>query len=199
MIIGVDIRCLMSPRYTGVSWYTLNLLENIFKLDSSNEYRLFYNSSKKMALPEFNYPNVKYFGFKYPNKILNLFLNFFSWPKIDLMIGKADILIAPNLHFMAWSKNCKKIMVVHDLSFLRFKEFFNLKMRLWHRLILRKNILNQTDMIVADSSSTKRDLIELLKIQEKNITTIHPGVSPDFRVIPKEELSEVKKKIQSPG
>ena len=43
MKIGVDIRTLMDAQYSGVSEYTLNLLKEILKLDTVNEYRLFYN------------------------------------------------------------------------------------------------------------------------------------------------------------
>ena len=42
MKIGIDIRTLMDTQYSGVPEYTLNLLEEIFKLDKKNDYKLFY-------------------------------------------------------------------------------------------------------------------------------------------------------------
>jgi len=190
----------MNKNYSGVSYYTFNLLKAIFALDKENQYLLFYNSSKKVDLPEFNQPNVKYVGFHWPNKIFNLALNFFNEPKIDKLIGGVDIFFAPNLHFVAWSENCKKVIAVHDLSFLRFPEFFNFKMRLWHKLILWKNILGQADMITADSENTKNDLIELLKIPEGKIKVVYLGVSEEFRVLAKDDirLENARKKHNLP-
>ncbi len=125
MRIGIDIRCLMNDRYSGVSWYAYNLLKNLFESDRDNRYVLFYNSSKRVVLPEFNYDNVKYSGYRYPNKLLNLSLNFFSYPRIDKLIGGVDLFFVPNLHFIAWSDKCKRILTVHDLSFLRFRWIFS--------------------------------------------------------------------------
>ncbi|MBI5766055.1 glycosyltransferase family 4 protein [Candidatus Falkowbacteria bacterium] len=200
MKIGIDARCLMNKNYSGVSYYTFNLLKAIFALDKENQYLLFYNSSKKVDLPEFNQPNVKYVGFHWPNKIFNLALNFFNEPKIDKLIGGVDIFFAPNLHFVAWSENCKKVIAVHDLSFLRFPEFFIKKMQLWHKLILWKNILGQADMITADSENTKNDLIELLKIPEGKIKVVYLGVSEEFRVLAKDDirLENARKKYNLP-
>ncbi len=65
----------MDEKYSGVSEYTLNLIDNMFKLDSKNEYRLFYNSSKDISsrIPKFDFPNVKVIKKRIPNKILNYF------------------------------------------------------------------------------------------------------------------------------
>ena len=199
MKIGIDIRCLMNDKYSGVSWYTYNLLQNIFELDHENEYILFYNSSKQVTLPEFAYANVKYCGYRFPNKLFNLVVNFFNWPKIDRLIGGVDIFFVPNLHFIAWSDKCRKIVTVHDLSFLYFPEFFTAKMRLWHKLILKKNILGQADSIIADSFNTKNDLIKLLKVPESKIKIIHLGVDKRyFNTVGAELLANTRKKYDLP-
>ena len=70
MAIGIDIRCLMHKNYSGVAEYTYNLLDTLFKIDQQNQYKLFYNSNHDISfnLPKFDYPNVEFIGFKYPNK-----------------------------------------------------------------------------------------------------------------------------------
>ena len=60
MKIGIDIRCLMEPQYSGISEYTYNLLKNIFQTDSTNQYVLFYNSSKQPNVLDFDFPNVEF-------------------------------------------------------------------------------------------------------------------------------------------
>lgn len=199
MKIGIDIRCLMNSKYSGVSWYAYNLLKNIFELDHDNHYVLFYNSSKQVILPKFDYDNVKYSGCRYPNKLFNLVVNCFNYPRIDKLIGGVDLFFVPNLHFIAWSDNCKKIITVHDLSFLHFPEFFTAKMRLWHKLILKKDILGQADLIVADSFNTKNDLLGLLGVPENKIKVIHLGVDQRY-FIPStaEQLAAIRKKYDLP-
>ncbi len=199
MRIGIDIRCLMNDRYSGVSWYAYNLLKNLFESDRDNRYVLFYNSSKRVVLPEFNYDNVKYSGYRYPNKLLNLSLNFFSYPRIDKLIGGVDLFFVPNLHFIAWSDKCKRILTVHDLSFLRFPEFFTAKMRLWHKLIIKKNILGQADLIIADSLSTKNDLRELLNLPEEKIKVVYLGVDQRYFVpVAAQQLAAIREKYSLP-
>lgn len=199
MKIGIDIRCLMNGRYSGVGWYAFNLLRNLFKLDRQNEYVLFYNSGKPVELPVWDYPNVKFCGFHYPNKLFNLSLNFFSRPYLDKLIGGADIFFSPNLHFSSVSSAGRSLVVVHDLSFLAYPRFFTLKQQLWHQLILKKNILSRAEMIVTDSQSTKQDLINLLGIKPEKIQVVYLGVSEKYQAeIDTEELARVREKYQLP-
>ncbi|MEK7653132.1 MAG: glycosyltransferase family 1 protein [Patescibacteria group bacterium] len=199
MRIGIDARCLMNKNYSGVSWYAFNLLKAIFELDQKNQYLLFYNSAKPVAFPEFGRENVRPVGFKYPNKIFNLAVNFLNWPKIDQLIGGVDILFVPNLHFISWSGNCRKILVVHDLSFLRFPEFFTFKSQWWHQLILAKRILNQADLVIADSKNTRNDLVELLEIKPEKIKVVYPGIGKKFRKFSDESFEMVKQKYDLPA
>ena len=106
MKIAVDVRCLMDGRRTGVEEYLLNLLLNLLEIDKKNEYVLFYNSYKR---PRFNfsifrgYENVKIKRFRFPNKLLNLFFWYLNWPKIDKLVGGADVVFMPNIAFGAVS------------------------------------------------------------------------------------------------
>lgn len=199
MKIGLDARCLMAENYSGVSWYAYNLFKNLFEADSKNEYVLFYNSSKSAKMPRFDYPNVRYAGFSYPNKLFNLCLNIFNWPKLDRLIGGCDIFFSPNLHFISLSKNCQLVLCVHDLSFLAQPGFFTLKQRLWHHLILKKRILQRANLIMADSQSTKNDLIDLSKIEEAKIKVAYLGVDEGyFGNHLAESLLAIKSKYQLP-
>lgn len=175
MKIAIDARVLMAGKYSGVSWYAYNLINSLLMIDQENEYLLFINSSKQLELPEFKAPNVSYKRFNYPNKLFNLSLNFFGWPKLDHLVGDCEVFLAPNLHFVSWSINCRKVIIIHDLSFLAYPDFFNFKQRLWHKLILNKKILQQADVIIADSISTKNDLIGLLNIPAEKIKVVYLG------------------------
>lgn len=199
MKIGIDVRCLMVNNYSGISWYTFNLLRSLFELDRDNEYVLFYNNSKPVNLPKFNYHNVNYVGFKYSNKALNLMFVLFNWPKIDKMIGGVDVFFMPNINFSALSGDCKKVVTVHDLSYLIYPQFSILKSRFWHKIIMAQKIIQQADRVIAVSSSTKNDLIDLLKIDESKIKVVYEGVDLKFQIInDRVELDNVRQKYKLP-
>lgn len=199
MKIGFDGRSLMNKNYSGVSFYAWQLLRALLALDQTNQYLVFYNSLKKVALPAFGQANADYRGFHFPNKLFNLSLLLFNQPKLDQLLGGVDIFFSPNLHFLSWSKPCRKVMVVHDLSFLAFPGWFDLKRRWWHYLILRKKFLEQADLLIADSFSTKDDLVDFLKIKPEKIVVAYPGVDERFQVIAsQEELKRVKNKYNLP-
>jgi len=203
MRIGIDVRCLAEGRRTGVEEYTLNLLENLFKIDQKNEFVLFFNSFRASRI-NFTwikkYPNVTLKKFNYPNKILNFLFWYFNWPKIDNLIGGVDIFFIPNIIFGSVSKKVKLIVTIHDLSFEKYPETFSLKRRFWHIFINPKKICRQADKIIAVSESTKNDLVSLYKIKPEKVETILSGISEKFRVIDRneEKLIKVKEKYNLP-
>ncbi|HEX7586602.1 MAG TPA: glycosyltransferase family 1 protein [Patescibacteria group bacterium] len=203
MRIGIDVSCLGEGRRTGVEEYTLNLLQNIFKLDRKNEYILFLNSWKS-SRADFSwladYPNVKLKKFHFPNKLLNFLFWYFAWPKMDKMIGGADLFFMPNIMFGSVSEKTKLLVTIHDLSFERYPESFSLKRRLWHIFINPKKICSKASGIIVVSESTKNDLLKIYKVDPNKIKVIYSGVSDRFRVISRndENLIRVKKKYHLP-
>src|SRR3989344_5403870 len=202
MKIGIDIRTLMDAQYSGVSEYTLNLIQNILKLDQKNDYRLFYNSAHDISnrIPRFDYPNVKIIKFNYPNKILNYIgFKMLGMPRIDKLLD-VDVFFMPHINFMAFSGKAKSILTVHDLSFLRYGEFFSLRKNFWHRMLNVKKMIKQADKIVAISESTKNDIVELYGADPAKIKVIHSGIGEEFKVIDRQDarMQEIKKKYGLP-
>lgn len=193
MKIGIDVRTLMDAKYSGVNEYTFNLIKEIIKLDShstgsgrsENEYRLFYNSATKTTNPAENFSghHVRVIKKNYPNKILNYILfKFFNWPKIDKMLD-VDLFFMPHINFISLSRKCKGILTVHDLSFLRYPEFFNWRKNFWHKMINVKKLVRRFDHIVAISENTKKDIIELCGISPEKVSVIYSGLGDEFRVV----------------
>jgi len=202
MKIGIDIRTLMDPQYSGVSEYTLNLVGEILRLDRENEYRLFYNSAKDVSarMPKFDYPNVKIIRKRIPNKIFNWPMQKISRrPEIDKILG-VDVFFSPNIAPLALSKDCERILTVHDLSFLRFPEFFNFKRRLWHRMIGVKKMIKEFDKIVAVSENTKNDIVELCGVLPEKIKVVYSGTESEYKALNSEfpELGAVRRKYGLP-
>ncbi|MDD5032324.1 MAG: glycosyltransferase family 1 protein [Patescibacteria group bacterium] len=196
MKIGIDIRTLMDREYSGVSEYTLNLVKAILEKDRENEYKLFYNSGRDISgrMPEFKNDNVEVVSFRYPNKVFNYLLQkTFKYPKIDQKLG-VDVFWLPNPNFISLSSGAKKILTIHDLSFLRYPDFFSLRRNLWHYIINIRKLLREFDKIIAISENTRNDIIELGEIDGKKVETIYSGISGELRVVDKND--EVLKKVK---
>lgn len=200
MKIGFDIRSLMDQNYSGVSFYTLNLLKALLNLDRENEYFLFYNASRPVKLPIIKRDNVHYRGFRYPNKFFNLSLALTRRPRLDYLLGKIDVFFAPSLNFISWSNQVRKIITVHDLSFLFWPEFFTFKSRSWHWLVGWRRLISEADCVIADSFNTQRDLVEFLGVDPEKIKVVYLGIDENFKKISPEDprLAAVKTRYQLP-
>lgn len=203
MRIGVDARCFVEGRRTGIEEYSLNLLKNLFAIDTKNNYVLFLNSFRqpKSELDWIGaYPNVKLLRLRIPNKLMNFCFWYLRWPKMDRLAGGTDVFFIPNIIFRSISRRSKKIVTFHDLSFERHPEFFSWKRRLWHALVNPEKIAREADTIIAVSESTKNDLISLYKINPKKIFAVHSGIEEKFKIIDRnsQRLIAIKKKYQLP-
>jgi len=209
MTIGIDIRILAKGTRTGVEDYTINLLSRLLLIDKAIhpatdgvKYRLFYNGLRKLNL---NYPwirssNIKIKKFRIPNRIFDLFLRFLKFPKIDKILGSVDVFLSPHFLLAPVSKKTKTIIIFYDLSFIRFPEFFSLPKLLWHKFVYPQKQAQKADIIIAISESTKKDLINLYKIDPQKIRVIYPGIDEKF-FCPQagsKRLSEVRNKYRLP-
>lgn len=170
----------MAGNTSGVEVYIKNLIPEILKNDSQNQYIFWWNSHHDVLhnIPNYKNKNVAYFATKIPNKILNLSLSFLGFPKIDKWIGKKlgmkiDRVFVPDPRPTPVSKNCKKIMTIHDLSFESSKNTFSWKTRLWHKILQPKKETYSAAKIIAVSKATKQDLIETYKINSEKISVIY--------------------------
>jgi len=186
-----------------VEEYTLNLLQNLFEIDKDNEYVLFFNSWKK-SKADFSwiekYGNVALKKFQIPNKLLNLSFWYLGWPKIDALVGGADIVFMPNLIFGSVSAKTRLIITIHDLSYERYPEYFSLKRRFWHTFINPKKLCKRADKIIAVSKSSGNDIRNLYKIDRNKIEVIYSAAGDKFRVINRndEKLIKIKEKYALP-
>ncbi|NCD00855.1 glycosyltransferase family 1 protein [bacterium] len=191
MNIAIDIRTLMDKNFSGVSIYTYNLLLKLVEIDKDNNYFLYYNSFKKVKFPEIP-EKVKIYSTHYPNKIFNYILQkIFKYPKLDKIEKDIDIFWSPHFNFYTLSSKVKKVLTVHDISFVNYPEFFSRRKNFWHKsLNIKKKILN-SDKIVTVSDNTRLDLLNTFKdLNNKKVKRIYSGLEEIF----KERLNEDRKK-----
>lgn len=182
MKIGIDIRALMDKQYSGVSEYTFNLVKALLKINADrklgHQFKLFYNSFTDLEsrMPKFDYPATEVIATKYPNKLFNYILTKLgNYPQIDKILD-VDLFFMPHLNFAALSPSVKKAITIHDLSFLRYPEYFSWRKQIWHKSLCVPRILRGFDRITAVSEHTKKDVIELIKIPTDKVHVIKPGI-----------------------
>lgn len=206
MKIGIDISTLFDRYYSGVSVHAYNLTKKLLEIDKKNEYLLYYNSFRDLNLKNtIAAPNARIVKTAYPNKIFNYGLQkIFQYPKIDKTIGGVDVFFSPHLNFLSLSKDCHKYITVHDVSFLRYPEFFSLRKNIWHTAININKLLNRYDKIITVSENTKNDLCELCFVSPDKITVIYSGLDENLGPLEKGseidnlKIQKVKEKYQLP-
>jgi glycosyltransferase involved in cell wall biosynthesis len=111
-------------------------------------FRLIKTTQKKLDLSnKIGFPPMEFYGFN---------ADVFHCP---------DFLIAPTL-------NNKLILTIHDLAFIRFPQFnFEWFVKKYTKLVRRN--ANAAAAIIADSQSTKNDIVEFFGIKEDKITVVH--------------------------
>lgn len=203
MIIGIDIRVLASGRRSGVEEYILNLLPRLFKLAPEIKFKLFYNAFRRAKLdyPWLKLPNVELKEFFLPNRfIFDPLSTFCNQPKIDQLLGGVNTFFSPHFLLTPLSKNCRRVITFHDLSFEYLPEFFSWRKRTWHWQINPRKQAEKADKIIAVSRSTKDDLINLYHLSPQKVEVVHSGVGEEFSPIKKDDpkLELIRKKYGLP-
>ena len=116
----------------------------------------------------------------------NLFINarrYFSLTNafVDLTFDPRPDIFHCTYQLPLWSKSACNVYTIHDLVPLRLP-FTTLDNKRWMFRLLKK-IAAKADHIVTVSENTKRDIIELLGVDEKRITNTYQAVS-----FPKEDV-----------
>jgi len=137
---------------------------------------------------------------RWPNKILHAGARFVSRPRFDRLSGiEADIFWAPNPHFISLSDGMPFVLTMHDLSFERYPEFFSPKQRLWHKAVDPKALCRRARKILAVSTHTKRDIVDLYGIDPDRIVVTHEGCDERYRREPSpESIEEVRTRLALP-
>ncbi|MFA6525773.1 MAG: glycosyltransferase family 1 protein [Patescibacteria group bacterium] len=202
MKIGIDVRSLLEREAGGISVYAEKIIEHLIRIDAHNEYLLFSNSyknSQALINNKFSKSNAELKFFSYPNKILNASFRFLNQPKIDKMLGGVDLFFEPNIIFMALSQIPKKVITLHDLSFLLYPNLYSAKGRFWHQVINVRKVVGQFDKIIAVSDHTRNDIIELLNVPPDKVQRIYPGIDHEFyRNVGEEGKNNIIRKYHLP-
>lgn len=174
MLIGLDARVLYRP-LRGIGKYLFNILENMVKLDSSVEFKLFYEeiTGQKTIPVSAQIKEVSFLAKGY---------RFHSWEQFVLpgKIKKSRItLFHSPANTAPLIQLCPTVVTVHDTILMESEEEGD---RFYNRFILPIALKN-AKKIITISQNSKKDIIRLLKIPENKIEVIYHGINSAFRRI----------------
>lgn len=179
--------------YGGIARYVRSLVSALAAAAPSDQFVLFSNHFRT---PEARWrpdgANVSRFNLRVPRRLVQACWNRLSWPPVEALIGPVDIF--HGTHFVLPAvRAAKRVLTVHDVAFLRHPEYFSDQpLNEWgHRRELPA-ALARADVVIADSRSTRDDLVDCLGYPKERIRVILLGVERSFFVSTGADLSAVE-------
>lgn len=202
MNIGFDVTVLVGNKRTGIANYVYSLIQALLKIDKENNYTLLGITSLKAYpylrnLKFVNAPNANLKAYRMPSKLFHRIFAIWQtlqFPPIEWLTGSIDV-----FHSFDWfcpsSKKAKIIATIFDVTPLTHPEWHTPGNIEQHTRRL-KNIQKQADLIITISQASKKDIVEVLKINPEKIFVAYPGVDRKrfYPIKNKDLLSKVLKK-----
>lgn len=168
--IGIE-GAILTRSIAGIGFYTYNLTKALAQLDSDERYMLFYNR----PLPSYKFPSRLRHCFAGPRST-----HLWAQTRLPLLCNhhNIDLLHSPGQGIPLCFRG-KKILTIHDLSPLLYPGQKELTSRLiWNLWV--PQMARACDHIITVSNHTRRDVITLLGIEEKRITTVHEAAGEEY-------------------
>ncbi len=199
MRIGYDLRPFLKEE-TGVGVYFRNLLFELAKIDTENEYFLF-SSSWKDRFPQDRIPPFgrrRFRDLRLPVKAVDFLWYKLGWPPLERFFGtRLDLTHSPAPVFLP--TRGKRIITVNDLFFLDFPDQADRGARR-HFAGRVAGAIKAADGIVTISEFSRRSILDRFPVDEKKIKVIPLGVDSDWKSEPAEaDLARVRAELAPLG
>jgi glycosyltransferase involved in cell wall biosynthesis len=181
--IGIDYTAALKQS-GGIGRYARGLITTLAELDKQNHYTLLAAADAPLEDLKFfqPYPNFSHKIYPLPERWLTIGWHRFYLPiPVEWFAGTLDLFHSPNF-ILPPVRRAKTLLTVHDLSFIRHPQGAVDSLRQWLNKVVPHS-LARADHILADSQSTKNDLVEIFNIEPANITVVGAGVEERFQPI----------------
>ncbi len=156
------------PQRLGSSQIAFELIKNLEKIDTKNDYTILLAGEPLDDLPK------ERLGWRYKTLKFNKFKTYLAIPlALFFTKNRPDLFFSPT-HYGPFLAPCKRVIMIFDLAFLKFRKMF--KPRDLHQLTLWTKIsVKKAAHVITISKSTKRDIIENYHLKKSMITVAYPG------------------------
>ncbi|MGH2594316.1 MAG: glycosyltransferase family 4 protein [Anaerolineae bacterium] len=183
MRIGIDVTSAVTQS-AGIGRYTRELVRALLNLDAPHTYTLFYATEKRVARPIEPLPrSVRLRRLPFHDKWLARLWHKLRIPiSIELITGPIDLFHSPDFSLPPTLRRTPTLLTVHDLSFIRDPESAVPSLRRYLSSVVPRSVA-RARRVLADSQSTKDDLVELFGAPPGKIDVLLSGVDARFRPI----------------
>lgn len=186
MKIGMEGERANVANPTGVEHYASELIQNLAKIDTKNEYLLYFRtrpSERFSQLPG-----------NFRTKLIP-FPKFWTQTRLalELMIHPVDVFMLP-IQALPFFHPRNSVITVHDIAYEFFPEAFSPFMLFYLKLTTRFGV-RFARKILAVSESTKNDIVKVYGIDRDKIEVTHLGVDARFQPLPYDSVQQVLDKF----
>jgi glycosyltransferase involved in cell wall biosynthesis len=180
----------MKRQLHGVGSYVKNLVSALSRIDQENEYLVF--ASKENVCHLSGLGKNFHIELAPTNRILRL-----PWEQsilpIRLKKHGVDVYHGPT-SVAPFVKTCPQVVSIHDMTFHLVPGRHSLHKLVYFRTMIPA-MIRQSDMLIAISECTKRDLLRFVTTDEGKIKVVHHGVETRFQPVrEKSQLDRVREK-----
>lgn len=199
MQIGIDYTAALKQG-GGIGRYTRGLITALARLDTHTRYTLLTTrDAPRVGLDVFqSHPNFGTRRYPLTERWMTI-----GWHRLNLPVpvewfcGPVDLFHSPNF-ILPPTRRAKTLLTVHDLSFIRHPQGAVDKLRRWLENVVPRS-LARADHVLADSHSTKVDLLDIYGVPAKKISVVGAGVEARFRPVTNLETRQaVRQKYKLP-
>jgi glycosyltransferase involved in cell wall biosynthesis len=204
MRIGIDYTAAVRQG-AGIGRYTRQLVQALLELDRDDSYVLLAATggvhASAAAWPQAGERRAPVRQVRLPvsDRTLNVIWHRLQLPLwVEWASGPLDILHSPDFALPP-VRRARTILTVHDLSFMRVPECSDPRLRAYLLRVVPASV-RRADVVLADSESTRQDVIELLGVDPARVEVVYAGVEPRFqRVRDAQTLQAVRSRYQLPA
>jgi glycosyltransferase involved in cell wall biosynthesis len=184
VLIGVDASRAVIAQRTGTEVYSLHLIRALLQLGTDHRFRLYLNGAPSIGLfPDV--PHCEQRSIPFPHLWTHLRLS------AEMLFRPPDVLFVPS-HVLPLVYPRRSVVTVHDLGHRYYPEAHTAAQRRYLEWSTRHHV-RAAAHILADSSSTKDDLVCIYGADPARITVAYLGVDPGFCPVRDEDAVEAVK------
>ncbi len=176
MRIGIDYTAAVRQG-AGIGRYTRGLVAALAEHDSENRYVLF---SAGGDVPGTTWPaNFSRRALPLTDRHLAILWQRLRLPvPVECFTGRLDLFHSPDF-VLPPVRRARMVLTVHDLSFMHYPECSSPPLLAYLMSAVPRSV-RRARAILADSESTRRDVVALLGVPAEQVFVIYPGAEPRF-------------------
>jgi len=196
--IGIDYTAAVRQG-GGIGRYARSLVRGLTEVGGAHSYRLLVAGGVSKTRREEWPPNFRVISLPLSDRWTTILWQRLRLPLwADLFTGPVDVFHSPDF-VLPPIRRGKRVVTVHDLSFLRCPACYESGLREYLEAAVPRSV-DRADLVLADSESTRQDLVELLGVPATKVKVLYLGVEPRFcPVVDEKRLEQVRERYGLPG